>query len=320
MDMSSGDVAFGCTCPGTLMQDLLRDKADQVRKITKFQTSFNLGIVHRFITSIDKLEDLSVLNYKFDGSALWPAVFHHAKSLRSLAIHTPPHVYIFEFKYKTWTPSTVRALASRLPNLRHLEMDIPLAEAESVLAKFQSTSSAPGIQPGGPDESQFVTDILAATLKKMPDLNSLLLNIRLANEASSLCAETTTSIYGGNTFPEPDAEVCQLLAQTLLDKLHPGFDETGKERHLNLQVRLVRRWWSDRAQFYTYGYLIPLTLEKDGDKHAGRDDEVTKMAGGSENKPPLEEWGFWGEYLPPWPQGLLSDLMWKWSRENPESY
>lgn len=65
-----------------------------------------------------------MLNYNRDGSALWPAVFHHVKSLHSLAIHTPPldHSHI-------WTPESVTAISAGLPHLTHLEIVLPLEEA-----------------------------------------------------------------------------------------------------------------------------------------------------------------------------------------------
>lgn len=75
MDISSGDVSFGRTCPGTLMQSLLLEQPSQVAAIKKLQLSFasanmtdqcplsspDLDVVRNFITAIDALDELSVL-------------------------------------------------------------------------------------------------------------------------------------------------------------------------------------------------------------------------------------------------------------------
>ncbi|KAK4441938.1 hypothetical protein QBC34DRAFT_419485 [Podospora aff. communis PSN243] len=272
--ITSGDVSFGRTCPGTLMQDLQRDHASSVAKIKKLQTSFSqrevtyqcplpcedLGIVHDFITSIDALEELSVLHYEPDGSALWPAIYHHAASLRSLGIHTPPLDHS-----KVWTAETLAAVGERLPNLTHLEVDLPLREAEALVSTSPSEST--------PSKLSMTNE-----LPKLQHLKSLLVNIPLTDKASSFAGKHKWNAMGSVSFPEPNKEVCERLARAIMDKF-PADATLGK-----LEVRFARRWWDDRCQFYTVGYLV--TVER-GQK--------------AEGKPAVWHGAHWEEYLVKWP-------------------
>ncbi|KAK0613546.1 hypothetical protein B0T14DRAFT_526465 [Immersiella caudata] len=254
MDITSGSVTFGRTCPGTLMQDLQRDHASSVAKIKKLQTSFSqrevtyqcplpcedLRIVHDFITSIDALEELSVLNYEPDGSALWPAIYHHASSLRSLGVHTPPLDHS-----EVWTADTVAAVGERFPNLTHLEIDLPLAEAEALV------SNSP---PESPSSEKSMTNELA----KLQRLKSLLVNIPLTDNESAFAGKHTWNAMGSISFPKPSKEVCERLARTIMDKFPADAALT------KLEVRFARRWWDDRCQFYTVGYSVTVERGEDG--------------------------------------------------------
>ncbi|KAM7213548.1 hypothetical protein V8F06_011045, partial [Rhypophila decipiens] len=280
MDISSGNVDFGPACPGTLMQELLRDQAKQVRKFTKFQTSFSqthhfmlcdlpckdLTTMHTFITSISALQELSVLSYEPDGSALWPAILHHASSLRSLSIHTPPLVLRDPH---TWTADTISTLASNLPNLKHLEMDISLSEAESFLASLSLARR------------------MATLLNHLPHLESVQITIPLRDEASSFSDEQIWDIYGCKYFPPPQRGVCENMAAALLERFPAG---TIKK----LKLRLTRRIWDDRAQFYTYAHCTEAVREEVADGKVAVEAEKT-----------------WGEYLPNWPGRIDARL---WSR------
>lgn len=326
MDISSGNVSFGRTCPGSLMQNLLCDKPDQVRKITKFQTSLSarelpyqcalhcedLKTVDKFMTTIDNLEGVSVLNFEPDGSSLWPAIFHHGKSLQSLAIHTPPQTYDHA---RTWTPATVKDLTSGLPNLRHLEMDIAVEEAESLLTSTSSAQPSSNTRPANSATSESVLDTLAAQVELMPQLNSLLINITLKDEASLLCGEHTWNVMGCISFPQPNTEVCERLAQVLVDKLNPNGrhsdDAAERKRDIKLQVRLARRCWDDRYQFYTLGYSIPIqNYSNNGSTSTEPASDGGTVDGNSSSS--------WKSYLPPWPEygGFLWRLVEDYRKES----
>ncbi|KAK0712080.1 hypothetical protein B0H67DRAFT_555945 [Lasiosphaeris hirsuta] len=278
MDISSGEVSFGRTCPGTLMQELQRNRPDHVAKIRKLQTSLSryvvtyqcpipckdLDIVRNFITSIDAVEELSVLNYERDGSGLWPAVFHHAKSLRSLAIHTPP-----QDRSHVWTPTTIAAVASELPNLKHLEIDLSLEEAESCVGGAQFADA----------------DSVMGEASKLLNLESILINVTLQDAASSFADQHTWNAMGCISFPQPYKESSERLAHTLLGKF-PA--DAALKR---LEVRLTRRCWDDRCQFWTLAYSVTAKKGEGGD---------VKVEGGEG----------WGEYLPPYPEygGYLWNL------------
>ena len=84
MDISSGNVSFGRTCPGVLMEDFRLNMPSSVANIKKLELSFSryrvfdlcavgctdLAIVRNFISSIENLEDLSVINYEPDASVI----------------------------------------------------------------------------------------------------------------------------------------------------------------------------------------------------------------------------------------------------------
>ncbi|KAK3344499.1 hypothetical protein B0T25DRAFT_585269 [Lasiosphaeria hispida] len=279
MDISSGEVSFGRTCPGTLMQDLQRNNSDQVAKIKKLQTSLSrhevtyqcpvpcrdLDIVYNFITSINALEELSVLNYERDVSGFWPTVFHHANSLHSLAIHTPPQNYSH-----IWTPATIATVASGLGNLKNLEIDLPLKEAESYVKGVQIADA----------------DFVMGEASKLHNLESILVNVPLQDAASPFADQHTWNAMGCISFPHLNEEVCKRLARTLLG-MFPA--DAALKR---LEVRFVRRCWDDRCQFWT--------LACSTRAERGMGGNVTVEGGQG-----------WGGYLAPWPEygGLLWNLM-----------
>ncbi len=284
MDITSGDVAFGRTCPGTLMQSLRREQPSSVAAIKKLQLSFasaevtyqcplptkDLRIVHDFVAAIDSLEELSVLHYERDGSNLWPAVFHHAKSLRSLSIHTPPQDHSC-----VWTPETAARVTTGLTSLEHLEVDIPLEEAESLLSGNALASD----QGSG--------SIMTETAK-MARLESLLVNIPLSDAASPFAGKHTWNAMGSTSFPAPNKEACESLARALLGKF--STDAALKK----LEVRFPRRCWDDRCQFWTLGYSV----------RVGRDNK-----GGVA----VEHDRTWAEYLPEWPE--YGEYLWNLMQE-----
>ncbi|KAK4208743.1 hypothetical protein QBC37DRAFT_405017 [Rhypophila decipiens] len=277
MDISSGNVDFGPACPGTLMQELLRDQAEQVRKVTKFQTSFSqthhfmlcdlpckdLTTMHTFITSISALQELSVLSYEPDGSALWPAIFHHASSLRSLSIHTPP-----------FQPA----------NLKNLEMDISLSEAESFLASLRLARRM-ATRSSSRKSSSYSTPTIDAVLNHLPHLESIQITIPLGDEASSFSDEQIWDAAGCKYCPPPQRGVCENMAAALLERFPAG---TTKK----LKLRLTRRIWHDRAQSFVYEHCTEAVRQEVADGEVA-----------------VEARNTWGEYLPNWP-GRIDERVW----------
>lgn len=76
----------------------------------------------RFIESIDALRHLIILNPGDQIDALWPAIRKHRRSLRSLVLpplkHDPP--------YRENDLMRMRELREGIPELAHLELDIPM--------------------------------------------------------------------------------------------------------------------------------------------------------------------------------------------------
>lgn len=262
------------------MQSLLLEQPSQVAAIKKLQLSFasanvtdqcplsspDLDVVRNFITAIDALDELSVLYYEPDDGSdhFWPVVFHHAKSLRSLSVHTPPQ----HDGSRVWTPATAGRVVAELTGLEHLEVDIPLEEAEGLVSVDDNgiATSCAG------DGSSGIVDEVA----KMTRLKSLLVNVSLEDEASSFAEEHTWDVIGAISFPEPKKEVCKRLARVLMAKFPAG------AAMRKIQVRIARRCWDDRFQFWTLGYTIQVGRDN------RRDVAVDHKA--------------WEEYLPAWPE------------------
>lgn len=152
MDISSGNVVFGVTCPGELMQQLQDRDTENVRKIKKLQMTYSkdrvsyecqigcgdLSIVANFIEAIDSLEELSIYNLERDASAISQAIWKHADSLKSLAIHSPPYRH-----NHVWVASSVKDVADEL-QLKSFELDMSLEEAESLATR---NDAAPKDEP-----------------------------------------------------------------------------------------------------------------------------------------------------------------------------
>lgn len=236
MDIASGTVTFGRACPGKIMQTLQQSQPDNVAKIKKLQLSISrycvsclcnvpckdLAIIRNFIISISALEELLVLNYESDWSELWPAVFRHAESLTSLVIHTPPH----DLSSSIWTPEVLVNVAKDLPNLKHLEMDLPLGEAESLLS-----ASPANLQ---------MTDALVAKLNR---LNSLLINVTILDIVSCFASMRTPEGREFNSFDDRVYAGCEAVARALFERFHAQSD--GALRKLEVRcVYLARDEWS----------------------------------------------------------------------------
>lgn len=98
-----------------------------------------------------------------DGSDhFWPVVFHYAKSLRSLSVHTPPQYD----GSRVWTPATAGRVVAELTGLEYLEVDIPLEEAEGLVSVDDNgiaTSCAGDGSSGIVDEVAKMTRLKVAT-------------------------------------------------------------------------------------------------------------------------------------------------------------
>lgn len=282
MDISFGNVAFGVTCPGVLMQQLQRDNLEHVCKIKVLQTSFSRGpayyqcpvgcgdlnIVKNFVDSIDALEELSVLNYEFDVSLLWQAIFHHSESMTSLAIHTPPPRQL-----DTWTTSTVKQIHERLLKLRKMELDISLEEAESFLIKEENPLQLFTIEQQAPS--------IMDELVKMDRLESVTINVNLHDASSAFADRHTWNAYGSISFPSPNKENCKQLAQQIYHAFHAN---TIKSSLTHVHLRFPRLSYEDRCQFWTVAYSVHVKVDEGELK-------VVEQDSWKEYMPPPPPWG-----------------------------
>lgn len=169
-----------------------------------------MDIVADFIRSIGALETLSIINYEIDLSVLWPDIFKHGKSLRKLAVHTPPQRQSF-----VWTAEVLEEVARNLPQLESLEVDITLDETECLIkSKPQSQQSAPNNlkESSAPrtEEPNILLSNASATMKsnlpkllqplkstildhlvQVPQLDTLVVNINLEDKASAFADRHT---------------------------------------------------------------------------------------------------------------------------------
>lgn len=267
------------------MEDLRLNMPESVANIRKLQTSLSrhslpdlcaigcedLDIVRGFISSIDKLEELSVINYEPDASAIWPSIFQHGNSLRSLAIHTPP-----QRPTLVWTPTTTSEAIEALPHLTRLELDIGLEEAESLLSPT--------------DSGQQQTESVVSELAKAQRLESVLINVNLPDAANVFAGAHTWNAYGPTSFGEDHKEPREQLALKLFEKLE--MNESGISSLKHLELRFPRRFYEDRAQFWTIASSVHVRKNEAG---------VIEL----EAQTDLQE------YLPPWPKwgGHLWNLM-----------
>jgi hypothetical protein len=315
MDISSGNVAFGVTCPGTLMYELQKDP-ENVHNIKSLQTSFSknhvtwqcpvgckdLKIVANFIESINALEELSVLNYEKDTSILWPAIFHHWKSLKSLAIHTPP-----QMRPDVWTVSIVTEVADRLPQLKRLEVDVSLEEAErriknealsaskSVHQMFNGKREKCSTQDHlsaiarslSPEPSQPMKPSVLDELMNIGRLESLVINVNLQDAACVFAEKHTWNVMGTISFPPINEDPCKQLAQQIFDGFYTKSPNSALK---HLELRFPRRQWHDRCQFWTLAHSV----------HVRMDEGVVKVESDMD----------WNSYLPEFPRaGILRELI-----------
>ena len=239
IDISSGEVKFGPLCPGTVMQWLRLEQLRSVRRLKRIQTAFSAAsgtwscqvgcgdptIVAKFIKAPRSLEELSILNYHLDIDILWPSVFKHANSLKRLEIHTQPQEV--PGGDRVWTVESVKHVASELPNLRHLALDITVDAAKAALNG--------GITAGS------ILDEVA----KMESLESLRVSIILLDADSPFAGESTPRGSDGvDTKPPACAKLARMLFQRFLT--HDS-DAALQE----VELRLTRRVWYDRGQFST---------------------------------------------------------------------
>jgi len=321
MEIISTSLSLGLTCPGDLLQSLLRSQPAEVAALKTLQLSYassevtyqcalacaDLRVVHDFIVAIDALEEISVLYFEREqqnDDLLWRAVLHHAKSLRRLSVHAPP-------KWRgqgAWNAERVRAVGDGLGRLEMLEVDLGVGEAEGLLLKSKSESesvsvSVSGTESGtgpsndndnGNNNNNKIINELAKLTHSNPHLTSLLVNIPLNDAATSFAGEHTWNAMGSTSFPEPDRQACERLARILLGRLSPGLK--------TLELRFPRRCMDDRCQFWTLACSVILRVEEGGDCDGdGYEDKV------------VVEHKAWGEYLPAWPEygGYLWNLMQK---------
>jgi hypothetical protein len=254
MDITSGHVSFGPTCPDTLMCSLQNSQPEAVAAITSLQTSFATSLkkyehcwpcaapakdgsaLASFISSISALQSLSIHNYENDIDILWRSIFGHADSLRNLGIHTPPQ----RETVKIWTLDVVGEVRERLPNLRDLELDISLADAERRL------QIAHGVE--GLDHS-----LVLVELTNFSNLRSLTLNIKLQDEEHLIYSgRSPFTVVGTLLCYDPEKAVCTQLAQAIWSDMLDAVANanTNPESSLReLTLRFHRRHYSDRGQF-----------------------------------------------------------------------
>ncbi len=180
-----------------------------------------------------------MVNYEADTAALWQAIFHHAESLSSLTIHTPP-----QQKLDTWTPTVIEKVNNGLKKLKILELDISLDEAEYWLSRGAALP-----HPSVVDE-----------LVKMSQLEVVRININLEDSASTFAGQHIFTVMGCISFPSPNKEPCERLARLIFDKFQ-SVTPLCSLKHL--EVRFPRRCWDDRCQFWTAAYSVHVKKNND---------------------------------------------------------
>jgi len=285
MDITSGIVTFGRACPGKVMHSLQHSHPTDVANIKSLQLSFSrykisslctisckdLTVAQNFITSISALEALSVLNYEQDGSILWPVVFHHAHSLRRLAIHTPPHPFSDKISSSFWNVQSLTDVATRLPNLRHLEMDFPLEEAERLLKE--------GVMADVP-----VMEVLA---RKLQRLDSLVIHIEVRDVAEGFAELRTSEGREFSSFQERLRTACEGVARAVVVRFEVSCPEEYTK--LRLKVRFAHYTTDDRSE----PWIVALSAEAALNKEAHVDVDIGDG---------------WRDYLPG--EGTYGSLLW----------
>ncbi|CAG9945677.1 unnamed protein product [Clonostachys rosea f. rosea IK726] len=246
MDLGSGIIKFYGSCPGGLMKKLLRENLDQVRRIKSLQTTYakdalygclyacggDLGIANNFIGAIDSLDELSINNYEKDVSILWPVIYRHAESLKSLKLHSTPEYYDFI----TVTPAIARRVVAGFPQLTHLTVDISAREAERLFEEATGSS----------DRGQLRESTTIDELVKMDHLKEIQLAINLDDRSSVFAGENKYDVMGSNSFPNVNVKNTLALARAIFNKFRQSSVQSSLEK---VGIRFSRHCFSDRFQY-----------------------------------------------------------------------
>ncbi|CAH0026001.1 unnamed protein product [Clonostachys rhizophaga] len=238
MDIRSGIVSWPYACPGGFIKKLQSQYRGYVRKIKSLDTCYaknsswdtyarasDLGIVHKFIRTIDALEVLSIRTLEEDVSGLWPVIFRQGSSLTSLTFR--PYR---DCNFIAVTPQTVSEIASRLPRLVHLGIDVSLQDAEAALKP-----------PEQPQEESSIDELV-----KMSGLREVELFIKLPMEPSSFCARNTFSSVGTTSNPPIKPKVSLRLAEGIFNKFLTHDAQSSLER---VSIHFLRNSYEDRGQY-----------------------------------------------------------------------
>ncbi|VUC25956.1 unnamed protein product [Clonostachys rosea] len=259
MDLHSGVVNFYGSCPGGLMQKLMREDLEHVRKIKSLQTTYakgalygclygcggDLSIVNNFINAIDSLDELSINNYEKDVSILWPMIYRHSESLKSLALHSTPEYYDFI----TVTPAIAKRIDAGFPHLTQLTVDVSAQEAERLFNEASDSSDR-----SQPQESTTIDELV-----KMDRLKEIQLAINLYDKASAFAGENKFDVMGSHSFPNVNVENTLVLARAIIDKFHQSSAQSSLEK---VAIRFSRHCFSDRFQYDIV--MTTVQLIKDG--------------------------------------------------------
>ncbi|CAH0042947.1 unnamed protein product [Clonostachys rhizophaga] len=259
MDLGSGTVNFYGSCPGGLMKKLLRENFEQVQKIKSLQTTYakdalygclygcggDLSIANNFISAIDSLDKLSINNFEKDVSMLWPVIYRHAQSLKSLSLHSTPEYYNFI----TVTPAIARRIVAGFPHLTHLTVDISAREAERLFEEATGSSDR-----GQPQESTAIDELV-----KMDRLKEIRLAVNLDDKASAFAGENKYDVMGSKSFPNVNVENTLVLARAIFNKFREVSAQSSLEK---VAIRFSRHCFSDRFQYDIV--MTTISVVKDG--------------------------------------------------------
>ncbi|KAK7217538.1 hypothetical protein V2G26_005541 [Clonostachys chloroleuca] len=199
--------------------------------------------MHKFIRTIDALEVLSIRTLEEDVSGLWPVIFRQADSLTSLTFR--PYR---DCNFIAVTQQTVSEIASKLPNLLRLGIDVSLQDAEAALKEVAKP-------PGQPQESSI------DELVKMSGLREVELFIKLPMEPSSFCARNTFSSAGTTSNPPIKPKVSLRLAERIFNKFLTHEAQSSLER---VSIHFLRTSYEDRGQYTTLHSTAWVELNETG--------------------------------------------------------
>jgi len=250
MDISSGIVKFGETCPGPIMERLRQENPTGVRRIKKLEMSYSTGssvwacrvgcgepsVMVQFLEAMEALEDLQIHNYHPNFEVLWPAIFRHGPNFKRLAIHSLPE-YAGD-PGAVWTVEVVKRVANEMPLLTSFEMDV---DHETGAAAVEQ------IAPGS------VLDEVA----KMNRLDFARINVVLPYE------ETVFAPYHygkQGRHHNPHSAVAETLTKTVFDRFfHHNTDAVLRE----LEIRFCRRLLYDRGDSNSMSFAFRAVKKDD---------------------------------------------------------